>query len=79
MEFGPDHPSRYTVAGHDIREMVPQEPRIVPNQVYGSVPPQQYLPPHAYRPTQDQASAINSISRVPYYESLNQRFSQFLL
>jgi hypothetical protein len=55
MEIGPDHPSRYTVAGHDIREMVPQEPRIVPNQVYGSVPPQHNLPPQAYLPPHSQA------------------------
>jgi hypothetical protein len=54
-DFGPDHPSTYTVAGHDIRETVPQEPRIVPNQVYGSVPPQHYLPPQAYIPPQCQA------------------------
>jgi hypothetical protein len=31
MDFGSDHPSRYTVAEHDIREIVPQEPRIFPN------------------------------------------------
>jgi hypothetical protein len=54
-EFGPDHHSRYTVAGHDIREMVFQEPRIVPNQVYSSGPPQHYLPPQAYHPPQCQA------------------------
>jgi hypothetical protein len=57
IEFGPDHPSRYTVAGHDIREM--------------STP----FNNHDYRMShwlQDQQSAMDHISRVPDYESLNQ-------
>jgi hypothetical protein len=57
IEFGPDHPSRYTVAGHDIREM--------------STP----FNNHYYRMShwlQDQQSAMDPISRVPDYGSLNQ-------